>query len=383
MSDFFIWTPPDPLDGTAKTRSIYMTELQDGINYRRVNELGQAPLTFIDQSIGKKFKLSAVEELKAALNQLAIDFGYTNGVANEFLLDRPYVTITKRYGKEVCHYPILNDLRLLIKKLGIIETWDVGGGFSNTANADVSGSFPPFNVSQFNRNSPINFNFNGNLGNWSLKHEVISAVNSSQPTFSPYTTGNFTYLNNNDFSKTNKIQINGGISYQQSVIIPPGGYNSLNTYGNASQEVILESDDITALIGKNGAIIELNDIVSDMSYSQSPLPDCSTPPPMDYSRYIYQIARIWATGDITGSQIIRKQSYDWTCPGPAIIIDENHYIVNNKVYFGVYPGTPGIKTFRIKIRYYTYVYFNSNDRQFSYSITNNLSFDEIVLNNNP
>jgi hypothetical protein len=112
----FIWTPPDPLNNSAKTRSIYMTELQAAANARRL-EIAQSQLTFINQNIGKKFVLSAIEELKTVVNQLAIDFGYPLGVEDPTLLGRPYVAITKKYGKTVCHYPILNDLRRVLNLL--------------------------------------------------------------------------------------------------------------------------------------------------------------------------------------------------------------------------------------------------------------------------
>jgi len=92
----YIWTPPDPLNETAKTRSIYITELQDA--YR--NMIG-FPLPMIDQSIGKPFRLDAIEELKTRINQLAIDRGYIGGVQHPSLLGRPYVDITKKYGKDV------------------------------------------------------------------------------------------------------------------------------------------------------------------------------------------------------------------------------------------------------------------------------------------
>jgi hypothetical protein len=114
----FTWTAPDPLNSTAKTRSIYITELQAAANVRRA-EIGLVPITFIDQSIGKKFRLDAIEELKTVTNDLAILFGYPTGVQDPLLLGRPYVTITKKYGKYVCHYPILNDLRLVLNLLEI------------------------------------------------------------------------------------------------------------------------------------------------------------------------------------------------------------------------------------------------------------------------
>jgi hypothetical protein len=114
----FTWTPPDPLNNTAKTRSIYMTELQVAANVRRV-EIAQSQLTFINQNIGQRFALNAIEELKTVVNQLAIDFGYTLGVEDPSLLGRAYVAITKKYGKTACHYPILNDLRQVLNLLEI------------------------------------------------------------------------------------------------------------------------------------------------------------------------------------------------------------------------------------------------------------------------
>lgn len=114
----FTWTPPDPLDNTATTRSIYITELQSAVNTKRA-EIGQAPLSFIDQFVGTTFRLDAIEELKTRVNQLALDFGYTGGVTNPALLGRNYISITKKYGKEVAHYPIINDLRLVLNSITV------------------------------------------------------------------------------------------------------------------------------------------------------------------------------------------------------------------------------------------------------------------------
>lgn len=129
----FIWTSPDPLNNKAKTRSIYVTELQSAINVKRV-EIAQSQLSFINQNIGKKFLLGAIEELKTVVNQLAIDFGYPTGVEDADLLGRSYVTITKKYGKSVCHYPILNDLRTVLNKLEglFIETWDAADDYNES-----------------------------------------------------------------------------------------------------------------------------------------------------------------------------------------------------------------------------------------------------------
>ena len=111
------FTPPDPLNKTAKTRSIFITELQDLVNEKR-NDIGQSAITtFIDQSIGKTMRLSAIEQLKTLVNQLAIDFGFSGGVTNSELLGRDYVEITKKFGREVAHFPIINDLRQVLDAL--------------------------------------------------------------------------------------------------------------------------------------------------------------------------------------------------------------------------------------------------------------------------
>jgi hypothetical protein len=138
----FTWTLPDPLNNKAKTLSIYVTELQTAINVKRT-AISLVPITFIDQSVGKKFRLDAVEELKTVTNDLAILYGYPTGVEDTALLGRPYVTITRKYGKEVCHYPILNDLRvvlnLLVRKIKLPklcatnwrQVWPVNYEFAN------------------------------------------------------------------------------------------------------------------------------------------------------------------------------------------------------------------------------------------------------------
>jgi hypothetical protein len=112
----FTWTSPDPLNNKAVSRSIYITELQAAVNTRRT-EISLTPITFIDQGIGRKFRLDAIEELKIVTNDLAILYGYPTGVQDPALLGRPYVTITKKYGKTVCPYPILNDLRVVLDKM--------------------------------------------------------------------------------------------------------------------------------------------------------------------------------------------------------------------------------------------------------------------------
>ena len=131
----FTWTAPDPLNNTAKTKSIYITEIQDAVNVRR-DEIGQGDLTFVDQGVGKSFRLDAIEELKVFVNQLALDFGYGGGVEHVDLLGRPYVTLRQLRGFYVTFYPIINDLRIVLEALvsqvgaTFIAGWwyDVAGG---------------------------------------------------------------------------------------------------------------------------------------------------------------------------------------------------------------------------------------------------------------
>lgn len=131
------FTPPDPLRFGAKTLSIYITELQDCVNQKRA-EIGQLNTTFINQRVDETMSLAAIEELKSKINQLALDFGFTGGVTNTQLLGRPYVTITVKLGKKVCHFPIINDLRLvlslLVQQIQVVEA--IQGWFS------ISGEFP-------------------------------------------------------------------------------------------------------------------------------------------------------------------------------------------------------------------------------------------------
>jgi len=114
----FTFTPPDPLNSSAVTRSIFITELQDAANVKR-NEISQSLLSFIDQDIGKTFLLSAIEELKVVINQLAIDFGFSGGVTNVDLLGRPYVEITEKFDLKITSFPIINDLRQVLNLLEV------------------------------------------------------------------------------------------------------------------------------------------------------------------------------------------------------------------------------------------------------------------------
>lgn len=112
----FTYTPPDPLDNSASTLSIYVTELQDFSNIKRA-ELGQSALTFIDQTVGEAVLYEAIEELKEVIDTLAVDFGYS-GIEDPALLGRPYVAHPRFLSKPVIGYEIINDLRQVLNLLG-------------------------------------------------------------------------------------------------------------------------------------------------------------------------------------------------------------------------------------------------------------------------
>jgi len=141
----FTWTAPDPLvyREDVVTRSIYITELQDAVNVRRA-EIEQPAITFTDQSVGKIFKLSAIEELKTATDQLAIDFGYTGGVESEDLLGRDFVDHpTDGKGFPLAGFPIINDLRLVLNLLEQqVELLTFRTIIASWYNNGLSGVFP-------------------------------------------------------------------------------------------------------------------------------------------------------------------------------------------------------------------------------------------------
>ena len=129
----FIWTAPDPLNNKAVTRSIYITELQEAVNEKRV-EIALAPISFINQRVGKKFRFRAITELKIEINDLAILYGYPTGVQDPALLGRDWVSMTKRFGKYLVSYPIINDMRMVLDDLIsvlpklVIINWTEGDG---------------------------------------------------------------------------------------------------------------------------------------------------------------------------------------------------------------------------------------------------------------
>lgn len=117
----FDWTAPDPLNKNTITLSIYLTELQIAVNIKRL-EINQTAKEFVSQNPNQTFLIEAITELKEDVNQLAIDFGFTGGVSNSEILGREYVDIDKLFGKEVTHYPIINDLRKSLNLLIIQVT---------------------------------------------------------------------------------------------------------------------------------------------------------------------------------------------------------------------------------------------------------------------
>jgi len=146
------FTPPDPLRTGAKTLSIYVTELQDCVNQRRV-EIGQVNLIAINQKVSKIMRLDAIEQLKTRTNQLAIDFGFVDGVENTELLGRPYVDHPKVQGNPTTGFPIINDLRIVLNKLSkqipiqhFIHSWyDDGGAATPIAHYNAITN-PPWKV---------------------------------------------------------------------------------------------------------------------------------------------------------------------------------------------------------------------------------------------
>jgi len=143
----FIWTAPDPLNNKAVTLSIYITELQEAVNEKRV-EIALAPISFINQRVGKKFRFRAITELKIEINDLAILYGYPTGVQDPALLGRDWVSMTKRFGKYLVSYPIINDMRMVLDDLIsvlpklVIINWTEGDGVTydenNLINAEIT-----------------------------------------------------------------------------------------------------------------------------------------------------------------------------------------------------------------------------------------------------
>jgi hypothetical protein len=110
----FIWTPPDPLNTNATSLSIYLKELQNAVDVRRI-EIGQAAVdNFISVEVGQTTLLSAVEQLKTLTNQLAIDFGYVDGILDPLLLGRGWEPYGVIYGVTRLSFPIINDLRKVL-----------------------------------------------------------------------------------------------------------------------------------------------------------------------------------------------------------------------------------------------------------------------------
>lgn len=111
------WTAPDPLVIDSKTRSIYITELQDALQEKRI-AIGQiAYIGLVNQNVGKTMQLQAISQLETLVNKLAEDYGYVGGITNIALLGRPYVIMPNNAGKKVTSFPIINDLRQVLDSL--------------------------------------------------------------------------------------------------------------------------------------------------------------------------------------------------------------------------------------------------------------------------
>jgi hypothetical protein len=112
----FTWTQPDPLTIGTSTLSIFITELQQAVNYKR-EEISQVAVLHVNQSKEKTFLLSAMEELKTQTATLAIDFGYINGINNVELLGRDWSDYEKFNGEYLASYQIISDLRKVLDLL--------------------------------------------------------------------------------------------------------------------------------------------------------------------------------------------------------------------------------------------------------------------------
>lgn len=113
----FLWTPTDPLYGSAVSLSIYLKELQDAIDSRRF-DIGQSPyIGFRNVNVDSTATLEALEQLKFVTNKLAIDYGYAGGVTHIDLLGRAWATYGMFLGRFKFSYQIINDLRLVLNSL--------------------------------------------------------------------------------------------------------------------------------------------------------------------------------------------------------------------------------------------------------------------------
>lgn len=213
------FTSPDPLRTGQITLSIYITELQDCVNEKRL-ELSQVDLTFINQKVGKIMRLDAIEELKVRINQLALDFGFSGGVTNFNLLGRDYINHPKIGGKPAAGFPIINDLRRVLEALVIREAFIKGiyanDWVNNPSPAElVSPTFaiwPLASEADFWNSIPLVANVGGDLCN----------IGENIPNDCDSTTGN----NPSVIRVTNRnIIISGNSSgkYPGPYFLPPAG----------------------------------------------------------------------------------------------------------------------------------------------------------------
>jgi hypothetical protein len=387
----FTWTLPDPLNNTAKTKSIYMTELQVAANVRRV-EIAQSQLSFINQNIGKKFILSAIEELKTVTNQLAIDFGYPTGVEDSALLGRPYVTITKKYGKSVCHYPILNDLRMVLNNLVSFiiltpETWSTPQTFNKNYNKDyilVQGSgYYDTPVGEWNQyhdlyNPPY---VNGDWNEWPLLvwHRLML---SDSPSFVPIPQS-LKGICKGFIIKTNKMQFNNKSGIEQvywSNVFSHRVVNSAQPFeveraGKLPFKVAFEIRDLSAVFSHS------------LYYFNHLYPGVLYPEDLLYNQELRMSLGIYNYGGLPVSyyyqtHILKKYNYSSNGSSETIIDIDN--IVDAKFNTGLII-LPANDLYRIEIKFYIFCDITRCigsvfgwPTNITLNLENNISFDDIV-----
>ena len=122
----FIWTIPDPLNSSAKTRAIYIIELQNAINTKR-GQVGLGGAIFTNANPRTEYKADHVIELRNNVDILLPYFGYSS-VTDASLLGRDWSTLKTGLISAGNHYywpiALINDIRDVLNKLTLwIETW--------------------------------------------------------------------------------------------------------------------------------------------------------------------------------------------------------------------------------------------------------------------
>ena len=109
----FTWTPPQPLNNTAITLQVYLTEIQNAINTLRT-QIGQVTYNWEDIT-GEPFYLYYYNDIKSRLNTLIIDYGYSSVVA---ILGRDWSELPILYSNTCAGYQLLQDFRDVLDTLG-------------------------------------------------------------------------------------------------------------------------------------------------------------------------------------------------------------------------------------------------------------------------